>query len=89
MSNSGCSGQKRHQQLENAFKGPPEVFRSKRRRTDNNMGRDLHVPDDYTVGWLCALPLELGAAKGMLDEEHEALPPRLGDSNHAGQNRPT
>lgn len=82
MSNSGCSGQKRHQQLENAFKGPPEAFRYKRRRTDNNMGRDLHVPDDYTVGWLCALPLELGAAKGMLDEEHEALPPRLGDSNN-------
>ncbi|KAL2815197.1 hypothetical protein BJX63DRAFT_431016 [Aspergillus granulosus] len=30
--------------------------------------------DDYTVGWICALPRELAAARGMLDEEHEALP---------------
>jgi nucleoside phosphorylase len=25
---------------------------------------------DYTVGWICALPLELAAAKAMLDEPH-------------------
>jgi nucleoside phosphorylase len=28
--------------------------------------------DQYTVGWICALPIELAAAKGMLDEEHGA-----------------
>ena len=27
--------------------------------------------EDYTVGWLCALPIELAAAQEMLDEEHE------------------
>ncbi|KAL4865658.1 hypothetical protein BDV12DRAFT_188038 [Aspergillus spectabilis] len=27
-------------------------------------------PDDYTVGWICALSLELTAAKAMLDETH-------------------
>lgn len=27
-------------------------------------------PDDYTVGWVCALPVELAAAQEMLDEEH-------------------
>ena len=27
--------------------------------------------DDYTVGWVCALPVELAAAQEMLDEEHD------------------
>ncbi|KAF4839786.1 hypothetical protein CGCSCA4_v010887 [Colletotrichum siamense] len=31
--------------------------------------------DDYTVGWISALPLELAAARAMLDEEHPPLPP--------------
>src|SRR5271163_4796505 len=26
--------------------------------------------EDYTVGWVCALPVELAAAQEMLDEEH-------------------
>ena len=32
---------------------------------------------DYTVGWICALDIELAAAVGMLDERHgpQALPP--------------
>ncbi|KAI1629298.1 hypothetical protein EDD37DRAFT_616633 [Exophiala viscosa] len=30
--------------------------------------------EDYTVGWMCALPLELAAGAAMLDEEH-ATPP--------------
>ncbi|PVI01693.1 purine and uridine phosphorylase [Periconia macrospinosa] len=29
--------------------------------------------DDYTVGWICALHIELAAAQEMLDEEHEDL----------------
>lgn len=29
--------------------------------------------DDYTVAWICALGLELTAAKAMLDEDHEDL----------------
>ena len=35
--------------------------------------RRVLVKDDYTVGWVCALPLEMAAAKGMLDEVHEDL----------------
>lgn len=27
--------------------------------------------EDYTVGWICALPLELAAAEAMLDDAHE------------------
>jgi nucleoside phosphorylase len=36
------------------------------------MARPLR-PEDYTVGWVCALPLELAAAQEMLDEEHHDL----------------
>jgi hypothetical protein len=30
--------------------------------------------DDYTVGWICALPLELAAAKATLDQIYPNLP---------------
>ncbi|KZM25138.1 ADP binding [Ascochyta rabiei] len=30
--------------------------------------------DSYTVGWVCALPVELAAAQEMLDEEHSTPP---------------
>ena len=35
------------------------------------MARQL-CREDYTVGWVCALPVELAAAQEMLDEEHDA-----------------
>jgi hypothetical protein len=37
--------------------------------------------EDYTVGWICALPAELAAAVGMLDERHSTLPSRQQDNN--------
>lgn len=33
------------------------------------------------MGWICALPLELAAAEGMLDEEHDPLPQDAADTN--------
>ncbi|KAF5589832.1 nacht and ankyrin domain protein [Fusarium subglutinans] len=36
---------------------------------------------DYTVGWICALEIEMTAAKVMLDDIHEALPISREDSN--------
>jgi nucleoside phosphorylase len=42
----------------------------------------LLTRDDYTVGWLCALPLsELVAAKKMLDGEHDPLQLPFEDEN--------
>ena len=35
----------------------------------------------YTVGWVCALAIELAAAQEMLDEEHEGLEQDENDSN--------
>lgn len=37
--------------------------------------------DDYHVGWICALPIETAAAKGMLDETHPPLPNGPKDTN--------
>ncbi|PWY68509.1 purine and uridine phosphorylase [Aspergillus sclerotioniger CBS 115572] len=37
--------------------------------------------DDYTIGWISALPLEMAAAKAMLDEFHPKLPQDPNDSN--------
>jgi nucleoside phosphorylase len=37
--------------------------------------------DDYTVGWICALPKELTAARAMLDKVHPDLPVQPGDHN--------
>lgn len=30
-------------------------------------------PEEYTVGWICAIPIELGPAKAMLDKVHARL----------------
>jgi nucleoside phosphorylase len=37
--------------------------------------------EHYTVGWVCALPIELAAAQEMLDEEHYTLPAGSSDPN--------
>ncbi|KAH8724299.1 hypothetical protein GQ44DRAFT_750330 [Phaeosphaeriaceae sp. PMI808] len=44
------------------------------------MSRQLRC-EDYTVGWICALPVELAAAQEMLDEEHDDLERNLGDND--------
>jgi ankyrin repeat domain-containing protein 50 len=40
-----------------------------------------YTNSDYTVGWICALPIELAAARGMLDHKHAQLPLAEGDKN--------
>ncbi|KAF3398131.1 Ankyrin repeat domain-containing protein 50 [Penicillium rolfsii] len=41
----------------------------------------LFKPNDYTVAWISALPLEMAAAEAMLDERHPPLPTIPGDDN--------
>ncbi|OAL45572.1 hypothetical protein IQ07DRAFT_576125 [Pyrenochaeta sp. DS3sAY3a] len=45
------------------------------------MERRLLQRKEYTVGWICALPVELTAALEMLDETHQDLPAIGKDSN--------
>ncbi|QKX62285.1 uncharacterized protein TRUGW13939_09444, partial [Talaromyces rugulosus] len=42
---------------------------------------ELLTQDNYTVGWICALPIELTAAKGMLDAIHPRIPQNNNDTN--------
>ncbi len=47
-------------------------------------GLDLHLAlthDNYTVGWVCALPTEQTAATAMLDQRHTDLPKPPNDDN--------
>jgi nucleoside phosphorylase len=37
--------------------------------------------EDYTVGWVCALPVKLAAAQEMLDKEHDTPPTDIHDTN--------
>src|SRR5215469_6038854 len=37
--------------------------------------------DDYTVGWICALPLEMATATAMLDDIHASLTKHPNDKN--------
>src|SRR5882762_6712960 len=45
------------------------------------MAAILASHEDYTVAWICALPLEAAAAKAMLDMTHPQLSQSAGDDN--------
>jgi nucleoside phosphorylase len=69
----------------------PSVSLPKRLRTFDTafnggiyLNRDAYSPlvhGDYTIAWICALPLELAASRAMLDEEHPLPPNQAGDDN--------
>jgi nucleoside phosphorylase len=71
----------------------PPASLAKRPRTfdtvsngDIYLNRDLEpysplVHEEYTIAWICALPLELTASRAMLDEEHPPPPHQAGDDN--------
>ncbi|KAH9225157.1 hypothetical protein K456DRAFT_1767068 [Colletotrichum gloeosporioides 23] len=48
--------------------------RKNRNRDVDRPEKDVDIAvEDYSVGWVCALPLEMAAAKGMLDQLHPNL----------------
>ena len=58
----------------------------KRRKHDSEISngaprRTRRTADDYTIGWVCALPIEMAAAKCMLQTVHDSLENSPGDSN--------
>ncbi|KAJ6086763.1 hypothetical protein N7467_005677 [Penicillium canescens] len=48
----------------------------------DNQGSVTLTHENYTVGWVCALPKEIVAAKAMLDQVHLPLPQPPQDSNN-------
>ena len=63
----------------------PNIEGDRRRRVGTDFQRNSYCGstlclgmasrDDYLVGWLCALPIEVAAAKATLDRIHDNLPP--------------
>ncbi|KAF9761199.1 hypothetical protein IL306_003920, partial [Fusarium sp. DS 682] len=54
---------------------------SKRRKTGFERTEDDSIHDRYTVAWICALHIEMAAARAMLDEEHVDCPRQANDTN--------
>jgi nucleoside phosphorylase len=46
-----------------------------------NIDEPNFTHDDYTVGWICALEVELSASEAMLDKVHPILPRVANDTN--------
>ncbi|VUC25937.1 unnamed protein product [Clonostachys rosea] len=57
-----------------------EIGNGLSRTTSFSYGALRH--EDYTVGWVTALPIELAAASAMLDSKHPRLPTVQGDDNY-------
>ncbi|KAF7174131.1 hypothetical protein CNMCM6106_008248 [Aspergillus hiratsukae] len=66
----------REEDTETSLSHPP-----KRQKTFHHDGSSTTRHDHYTIAWICALHIEMAAARAMLDEVHEALPRHADDSN--------
>ncbi|KAI0404796.1 hypothetical protein F4802DRAFT_607212 [Xylaria palmicola] len=69
-----------------ADEGNPAPAEFRRRRLDGNTynegsNRTGFTVADYTVGWVCALHIEMAAARSMLDEIHDNMDRSPNDSN--------
>ncbi|KAL4756266.1 uncharacterized protein BDW70DRAFT_166334 [Aspergillus foveolatus] len=54
---------------------------AKRQKTSHYDSLSSLQHDDYTIAWICALSIEMAAARAMLDEVHRALRTSADDSN--------
>ncbi|CAG8057083.1 unnamed protein product [Penicillium olsonii] len=53
----------------------------KRRKTSHHSGLPTRQHDQYTIAWICALHIEMAAARAMLDDVHQSLPTHADDTN--------
>lgn len=63
-----------------SFEASQSWLPERQRADSGDSARSLQY-DDYTVGWISALPLEMTAAQAMLDHRHESLPQSPHDTN--------
>ncbi|KAF5247215.1 hypothetical protein FANTH_6472 [Fusarium anthophilum] len=56
-------------------------YHAKRRKTGFQHIQDEPIRERYTVAWICALHIEMAAARAMLDEEHDYCPQQANDTN--------
>jgi nucleoside phosphorylase len=60
---------------------PAEFHLPKRQKTFHHDGLPPPRYDQYTIAWICALYIEMAAARAMLDDIHEPLPTHADDTN--------
>jgi hypothetical protein len=53
----------------------------KRQKTFHHDSSSTPKHDQYTIAWICALHIEMAAARATLDDVHEAIPRDAEDSN--------
>ncbi|KAF5585015.1 ankyrin protein [Fusarium subglutinans] len=56
-------------------------YHAKRRKTGFQHIQDESIRERYTVAWICALHIEMAAARAMLDEEHDSCSRQANDTN--------
>ncbi|KAF5655292.1 ankyrin protein [Fusarium sp. NRRL 25303] len=56
-------------------------YHAKRRKTGFHQDEEEAIHDRYKVAWICALHIEMAAARAMLDEEHADCPRQANDTN--------
>ncbi|KAF5684318.1 ankyrin protein 3 [Fusarium circinatum] len=56
-------------------------YHAKRRKTGFQHIQDESIRERYTVAWICALHIEMAAARSMLDEEHDSCSRQANDTN--------
>ena len=58
-----------------------EFYPFKRRKAPHHDGLPASRYEQYTIAWICALHIEMAAARAMLDDIHEPLPTHADDIN--------
>ena len=59
----------------------PTLSPHPKRQKMSHPGGPILRHNQYTIGWICALHIEMAAARAMLDEIHEPLPKHPDDDN--------
>ncbi|RSL67289.1 hypothetical protein CEP53_003094 [Fusarium sp. AF-6] len=70
---------KRIWSYDEAASGSP--YPPKRQKTLRYNSNDSLLHNQYTIAWICALHIEMAAARAMLDETHRVLPQNANDKN--------
>ncbi|KAI1824905.1 hypothetical protein F4861DRAFT_530659 [Xylaria intraflava] len=79
--NHSFASQKRPADEENPAPNEPKRRKHNGETYDKGSSRTGYTADDYTIGWVCALPIEMAAAKYMLDDIHAGLDRNSNDNN--------
>lgn len=74
-----------HNEVDHFFPAPkrlkPDMDNDYSNSYEQNRAKSMLSRDDYTIAWVCALPIEMAAATAMMSKIHKSLPTHADDSN--------